>query len=217
MYFVRTPKIIQWLYPGIVWDMPAKENKIYLTFDDGPHPEITLWILDQLKKYNAKATFFCLGENVEKYPQIMKQILGEGHRIGSHGYAHLNGWRTKNEIYLEDVKRASQYINSNLFRPPYGKIKRSQLKMLSTDDGPRSTGDNVIQHSKFKIYNFSLMPGDFDQKISSEKCYSKLIKNIKSGDIVCLHDNEKAREHLEYCLPKWLEYLSGNFLFSVLP
>lgn len=208
MYFARIPKIIQLFYPDIIWQIPEKENTIYLTFDDGPHPEITFWILEQLKKYNAKATFFCLGENAEKYPELMKQISVEGHAIGNHGYAHLNGWKTNDKAYFEDVKKASQFINSNLFRPPYGRIKKSQVKFLTTE---------IIQHSTFNIYNFSLMPGDFDLNISSEKCYSNLTENIKSGDIICLHDNEKALKHLEYCLPKWLEYLSGKFSFSVLP
>ena len=214
MYFIRTPYIIKKLFSAIIWDLPNKENKVYLTFDDGPHPEITPWVLEQLKQYNAKATFFCLGQNAEKYPEIVKQIFENGHVIGNHSYSHLNGWKTKDEVYLEDVMKGNRHfddrrnlLNSDsadydeisrdarndgmLFRPPYGKIKRSQL---------------LIVNRQSSIVNWSLMPGDFDQTISSEKCYSNLTKNLKSGDIICLHDNEKSWKHLEYCLPKFLQF-----------
>lgn len=194
MYFVRTPHIIKKLFSQIIWDLPNKENNVYLTFDDGPHPEITLWVLVQLKKYNAKATFFCLGENAEKYPEIVQQVLNEGHAIGNHSYSHLNGWKTDNKIYLEDVEKCTKLLmrNSNngfYFRPPYGKIKNTQIKNI-----------------KSQIINWTLMPGDFDQTITSQKCYSNLTKKIKSGDIICLHDNEKSWKHLQYCLPKFLEF-----------
>lgn len=201
MYFVRTPYIIKKLFPLHIWDLPNQENNIYLTFDDGPHPEITPWILEQLKEYHAKATFFCLGAHADKYPEIVSQIVADGHAIGNHGYAHLDGWKTNDDDYLQDFMRGQKILKQitsfdvNIFRPAYGKIKKSQiLKLKST-----------IASQKASIINWSLMAGDFDQQISSEQCFSNL-QRIKSGDIVVMHDNDKARKHLEYCLPKFLEF-----------
>jgi len=228
MYFVRTPYIIKKLFPEIIWDLPNAENKIYLTFDDGPHPEITPWILEQLKQYDAKATFFCLGKNAEKYSEIVKQILQDGHTIGNHGYAHLNGWKTENDMYVKDFEKGEKILkqvqddyiqdqekqkisrytrnDGELFRPAYGKIKKSQISFLKS---------HFLNHnSEILILNWSLMPGDFDQHITSEKCYSNLANNIKSGDIVVLHDNEKSWNHLEYNLPKWLEFIYNKGLKS---
>lgn len=236
MYFVRTPYIIKKIFPEIIWDLPNAENKIYLTFDDGPHPEITPWILEHLKRYDAKATFFCLGKNAEKYPEIVKQILQDGHTIGNHGYAHLNGWKTENDMYVKDFEKGKKILKQVqddyvqvqdskkisrftlnddnksqneqlLFRPAYGKIKKSQISFL------KSEISNL--NSEILILNWSLMPGDFDTDISSEKCYSNLTNNIKVGDIVVLHDNEKSWKHLEYCLPKWLENLKKYNLVSI--
>ena len=220
MYFVRTPNIAKKLFPQIIWDLPNTENKVYLTFDDGPHPEITPWILEQLKQYNAKATFFCLGKHAEIYPEIIKMILQDGHRIGNHGYEHVSGWKTSNKDYLEDVMKSEKILkqvhddvlrqaqndiqqiqdDKMLFRPAYGKIKSSQIE--------------IVHRSSF-IVNWMLMPGDFDEDISSEECYSNLIKNVNSGDVIVLHDNEKSWKHLEFCLPKWLEFLlSANYIMD---
>jgi len=198
MYFVRIPNIIKKLFPRLIWDLPNEEHKVYLTFDDGPHPEITPWILKQLKKSDAKATFFCLGENVEKYPEIIRQILSEGHRVGNHGYKHLNGWKTNDDDYLQDYLKGQEMLrftqnDTLLFRPAYGKIKKSQIPNLKS------------QIPNAQIINWSLMPGDFDATISSEKVYSNL-QRVQSGDILVLHDNEKAWKHLQYCLPKFLEF-----------
>ncbi|HNY54956.1 MAG TPA: polysaccharide deacetylase family protein [Chitinophagales bacterium] len=198
MYFVRIPNIIKKLFPRLIWDLPNEEHKVYLTFDDGPHPEITPWILKQLKKSDAKATFFCLGENVEKYPEIIRQILSEGHRVGNHGYKHLNGWKTNDDDYLQDYLKGQEMLrftqnDTLLFRPAYGKIKKSQIPNLKS------------QIPNAQIINWSLMPGDFDATISSEKVYSNL-QRARPGDIVVLHDNEKAWKHLQYCLPKFLEF-----------
>ena len=198
MYFVRIPNIIKKLFPRLIWDLPNEEHKVYLTFDDGPHPEITPWILKQLKKTDTKATFFCLGEHVEKYPEILQQILSEGHRIGNHGYKHLNGWKTNDDDYLQDYLKGQEMLrftqnDTLLFRPAYGKIKKSQIPNLKS------------QIPNAQIINWSLMAGDFDATISSEKVYSNL-QRVQSGDIVVLHDNEKAWKHLQYCLPKFLEF-----------
>lgn len=201
MYFVRTPYIIKKLFPDILWEMPEVNNKIYLTFDDGPHPEMTPWILNYLKIHDAKATFFCLGKNAEKYPGLVQQIKDYGHTVGSHGYAHLNGWATGNAAYLKDVEMAEQVLsdknNTRLFRPPYGRIRLSQLRQISA-----------------RVVNWSLMPGDFDAGISSEKCHQRLSENVRSGDIICLHDSEQAARHLRYCLPKWLAFFDNKGLKS---
>lgn len=209
MYFVRIPYIIKKLFPSIIWDLPNDENKIYLTFDDGPHPEYTPWILEQLQKYEAKATFFCLGVNIKKYPEIVQQILNEGHAIGNHGYAHLNGWETNNDDYLQNYLKCQELLkqvtgtDNNIFRPAYGKVKKSQILHLKSQ----------ISNHKSQIINWSLMPGDFDQNDTSELCFSNL-KRVKKGDIIVLHDNHKSWKHLQYCLPKWLEYLESKKIRS---
>lgn len=206
MYFVRIPGIVKSLYPSIIWDVPDATQQLFLTFDDGPHPEITPWVLEQLKQYDAKATFFCLGKNAEKYPELIQQIMQEGHRIGSHGYAHLNGWKTNDEVYHSDVVKSIEILllnnqNKKLFRPPYGKIKKSQLSIINY---------------QFSIINWSLMPGDFDASISSEKCLKRLL-TAKSGDIIVLHENEQSRKHLQYSLPLFLKTFSEQkFSFDTL-
>ena len=133
-YFIKTPKFIQQLYSSYTWRMPAVENAIYLTFDDGPHPTITPWVLDELKKYNASATFFCIGKNVAQHPGIYNRIINEGHAVGNHTQHHLNGWKTDTETYLKDIAAAAAVIDSALFRPPYGKIKRGQAKRILHDE-----------------------------------------------------------------------------------
>lgn len=187
--------------------MPNCENKIYLTFDDGPTPEITEWTLQQLKKYNAKATFFCIGDNIKKYPEIFKKVIEEGHSIGNHTFNHLNGWKTSKKDYLENTKKCQSEISSlksaicNLFRPPYGKIKPSQSKEL------RKLG--------YKIIMWDIISYDFDATISKEKCLENILKNVKSGSIIVFHDSIKAFPNLEYTLPKMLEILNKKgFVFA---
>lgn len=197
MYFVQTPYIIQKLFSGIIWKFPDATNTVYLTFDDGPHPEITPWLLALLNKHHAKATFFCLGKNAEKYPALLQQILNEGHSIGNHSHMHLNGWKTKNEDYRNDINMANQTLKSNLFRPPYGRIKPSQVSQLS---------------ASYKVINWSLMPGDFDESITSSQCFRNLQK-AQSGDIIVLHENDKSRKHLEYSLPEFLKQ-NNKFIFD---
>lgn len=217
MYFVRIPYIIKKLFPQLIWELPNGENKVFLTFDDGPHPEITPWILEQLRIYEAKATFFCLGEHIEKYPEIVQDILKDGHAIGNHGYKHLNGWQTSDDDYLQDYLKAEEVLvglrqlrqaqldreqaqsDSVLFRPAYGKVKKSQILFIKSAM-PAS-----------HIINWSLMPGDFDQSNTSEQCYTNLQK-VKSGDIVVLHDNDKSWKHVQYCLPKLLAFLQEKKL-----
>lgn len=196
MYFVRTPYIIKKLFSHAIWNLPNDRKEIYLTFDDGPHPEITPWILEQLDKYNAKATFFCLGENASAYPDILQKIKASGHAIGSHGEAHLDGWKISKSAYEENILKGKTTLQTilheelNLFRPPYGKFKHKV-------------------HPQQKTIMWSLMMGDFDQSVSSKKCLARLMR-AKPGDIVVVHDNAKARKHLQYGLPKFLEFCKEN-------
>lgn len=183
------------LFPReLVWDMPSAKPTVYLTFDDGPHPTATPFALLELKKYDAKATFFCVGENVTRFPNIYNDILQQGHSTANHTFNHMNGWKTDDHIYIENIEKASIYIDSKLFRPPYGLIKRSQTKKLQQ------------KHPDWKIIMWSVLSGDFDRELSPEKCVENVISNIRPGSIVLFHDSEKAWERMNYALPKVLEF-----------
>ena len=183
------------LYPSFTWQMPENDRNIYLSFDDGPHPEVTSFVLDQLNDYNAKASFFCIGDNIIKYPQVYERIVNEGHTVGNHTQNHLNGWKSTTIKYLENVEAAATHIDSDLFRPPYGKIKRFQAKQLQENKG-------------LKIIMWSVLSGDFDQQILPEKCLQNVLLNTRSGSIVVFHDSEKAWKRLAYALPKVLEFFT---------
>jgi peptidoglycan/xylan/chitin deacetylase (PgdA/CDA1 family) len=200
--WVKTNRFIKTIFPNYVWEIPNTEKKVYLTFDDGPIPEITEWTLAQLKKYNAKATFFCIGDNIQKHPEIFKKVIENGHAIGNHTFNHLKGWETSLEEYIENTKKCSETIPnshlqtpiSKLFRPPYGKIKPSQAKAL------RKLG--------YKIIMWDIISMDFDQTITPEECLENVLKNIESGSIIVFHDSIKAWKNLEYVLPKTLAFLN---------
>ncbi len=205
-YFVKTPWWLKKVYSSYVWDIDNHEKTIYLTFDDGPHPVATPFVLDELKKYKAKATFFCIGKNVVAYPDIYQRILDEGHRTGNHTQNHLNGWKTNNGIYLNNIEEATNYIDSELFRPPYGKIKASQAKRINS----------VIKKEYPKIIMWSVLSGDFDENISKEKCLKNVTQHTNAGSIVVFHDSEKAFPRLEYALPAILQYFTkSGFVFEV--
>jgi peptidoglycan-N-acetylglucosamine deacetylase len=199
-YFVRTPWWMKKIYPSYIWNIKTKEKVIYLTFDDGPHEKATSFVLDELKKYNAKATFFCIGKNVSAFPAVYKKILEEGHTTGNHTYNHLNGWKTTEADYLKDVAEAVKYIDSSLFRPPYGRIKTFQARNIPL----------AMNNSAAKIIMWDVLSGDFDQDITKEHCLQNVVLNVKNGSIVVFHDSEKAFPLLEYCLPRTLEFLSGK-------
>ncbi|SHF72271.1 Peptidoglycan/xylan/chitin deacetylase, PgdA/CDA1 family [Flavobacterium fluvii] len=212
-YWIKTNSLIKTIFSNYVWDVPNTENKIYLTFDDGPTPEITQWVLEELQKYNAKATFFCIGKNIEKHPEIFEKVINNGHSIGNHTFNHLNGWKTSTEEYLENVKLCESSISnlkskictlkSALFRPPYGKIKSSQSKKL------RQLG--------YKIIMWDVLSADYDTTITPEKCLENVLKNINSGSIIVFHDSVKAFPNLKYTLPKALEYCAAKgFVFEKL-
>ncbi|MCW5913385.1 MAG: polysaccharide deacetylase family protein [Chitinophagaceae bacterium] len=204
-YLVKAPRLLQLLYPDCLWKVQTEKMKAYLTFDDGPHPEITPYVLEQLALFQAKATFFCIGEQVEKHPEVYQQIIDAGHRTGNHTYSHLNGWKTSDEKYFKDVEKAATVIKSNLFRPPYGKIRRFQLKIIT---GERLGLKPVMWH---------VLSGDFDTSLKPEQCYLNVVKNTSPGSIIVFHDSEKAFPRLKDTLPKALKYLKDKgFSFDIL-
>lgn len=196
-YFIKTPWIAKKIFPSYVWNLPAEDNAVYLTFDDGPHPTITPWVLDLLKEFEAKATFFCIGNNVEKYPDVYQKIINEGHATGNHTYHHLNGWKTDDQNYVDDVSKAAKFIKSNLFRPPYGRIKARQAKKIP-DALPTDNG---------KIIMWDVLSADFDSSFSPEQCLKHVLDNTVGGSIVVFHDSEKAFKNLSYVLPETLKSL----------
>jgi peptidoglycan-N-acetylglucosamine deacetylase len=193
-YFVKTPGLIKKIYSSYIWSIPTKEKIIYLTFDDGPHPEATPFVLNELKKQEALATFFCIGKNVFEYPDLYKRIIDEGHRAGNHTQHHLNGWKTDNEKYMQDIAEAARYIDSDLFRPPYGRITKFQSKNLQA----------VMKGKKAKVIMWDVLSADFDEKVSEKKCLENIIFNTKPGSIIVLHESKKCFEKLQYVLPKLL-------------
>ena len=178
--------------------MPTQQKIIYLTFDDGPHPKATNFVLQQLLQYKAKATFFCIGKNVVEHQTIYKQILLANHAVGNHTHNHINGFKTPNNVYMQNIATAKQSIDSNLFRPPYGRITPFQIKLLQT------------KGYALQPIMWTVLSGDFDNTISAEKCLQNVIKNTKSGSIVVFHDSEKAFDKLQYALPKVLAYFTAK-------
>lgn len=198
MYLNRVPKILRKALPEGLWELEVETSNpsVYLTFDDGPHPEITPFVLEELNKYNAKATFFCLGKNVKSNPEVFQQIINGGHAIGNHTYDHPNSYKVDATTYLVSVAQANQFIPSNLFRPPYGRLSRKAGKLLKEEG--------------FKIVYWSLLSGDFDIKLSPQKCLEQLIFNVKPGDIIVFHDSEKAFPRLSFVLPRLLQFLEDK-------
>ncbi len=193
-YLVKSSWLIRKMYSKCTWCFSRKEKAVYLTFDDGPHPQITPLVLDELKKYGAKASFFCIGKNVLAYPEVYKRIIEEGHSVGNHSHNHLNGWKTKDAVYLDDIAIAKKYIDSDLFRPPYGKIRLFQLRQLQ------------LPRFKLNTIMWSVLSGDFDTKISKEKCLRNVLQHAGKGSIIVFHDSEKALERMEYALAGTLRY-----------
>jgi peptidoglycan/xylan/chitin deacetylase (PgdA/CDA1 family) len=211
-----------------MWEKPAGEKILYLTFDDGPHPAATPFVLDQLKQYNAKATFFCIGKNVTEHQDLYRRILDEGHKAGNHTFNHLNGWETNYKTYLKNILEAAKYIDSNLFRPPYGRITKLQASMLQKGSGEGLINNNkkndtkekssfTIHHSPFTIVMWTILSGDFDKKISPERCLQNVILHSKPGNIIVFHDSAKAWNRMSFALPRVLEHFSKQgFSFKTL-
>lgn len=193
MYFVHTPHYLQALFPGLTWKMPADQKIIYLTFDDGPIPEVTPWVLETLRAYNAKATFFCVGDNVRKYPRIYQEVRDAGHAVGNHTLNHLSGWATENISYFHNIRHCARFVSSGLFRPPYGKLRPSQIQFLQ-------------RH--YHIIMWDVLSGDFDKDISPEDCFQNVIQHAAKGSIVVFHDSLKAENNLRYALPLVLDHFS---------
>lgn len=201
---VTIPKVVKTLFPNFIWNIATEEKTLYLTFDDGPTPEITNWVLDCLKEHNAKATFFCIGKNVSLFPDIYKRIIEEQHSVGNHTFNHLKGWNTKTSTYIEDIKKASKIIDSNLFRPPYGRLKPKQAKLLIKEG--------------FQIIMWSILSVDWDENVSKLQCYNNVISKAKSGSIIVFHDSIKASSNMMYTLPKVLDYFSKRgYIFKRIP
>lgn len=195
MYLVKTPKFIRDLFPNFTWNIPTEEKVIYLTFDDGPIPEVTPWVLEQLAAYNAKATFFCVGENIQRHPELFEQVRSKGHSVGSHTFNHLNGWSTENLPYFHNVRHAANQTHTILFRPPYGKLRPRQAQFLQ-------------RH--YRIVMWDVLSGDFDPKISAEQCFSNVKRHVGPGSIVVFHDSLKAEEKLRQVLPQALQYWTAQ-------
>jgi len=196
LYLKKTPYLIKlFSNKNLIWNFKSVDKSIYLTFDDGPTPGITEKVLTILDKFNAKATFFCLGKNVKDNPDIFQKIITQGHSVGNHTYDHFNGWKTNEDEYLLNIKKAEKYISSNLFRPPYGRIKKSQIQNIK---------------NKYKIILWTVLSGDFDKNISKEKCLSNVINYAQKGSIIVFHDSVKAKEKILFALPEVLKYFSDK-------
>jgi peptidoglycan/xylan/chitin deacetylase (PgdA/CDA1 family) len=207
MYLIKTPFWLRALYPKCTWKIPSKEKVIYISFDDGPHPDATPFVLEELKKYNAKATFFCIGNNVLKHPNIYESILQQEHRVGNHTYDHLNGWKTDSVSYIGNIKDAASLIESDLFRPPYGRITRKQINNLKGD-----------QNCPSNIVMWDVLSGDFDLNLTGEDCAKNVIQNTVPGSIIVFHDSQKAWDRMSVALPLVLQYFSKlGYQFEVIP
>ena len=207
MYLFKTPWWLKKLYPSYVWNIKTSDKVLYLTFDDGPHPLATPFVLDKLKEYNAKATFFCIGKNVKTFPEIFKRIQAEGHAVGNHTNNHLNGWKTPKDAYLNDVAEAATTIDSFLFRPPYGRITRKEARLIK----------KATNNPKAEIVMWSLLSGDFDPSNTKERCQENILRHAKPGSIIVFHDSEKAFPIMSSILESSLRYFSAKgYLFNSL-
>ena len=186
---ISPPKFVRNMFPNLIWQI-EDERGVYLTFDDGPTPGVTEWILRTLKKFDAKATFFVLGKNVERYPDLYEKIIADGHVVGNHTYSHQKGLRMSLEGYLEDIDFASDLVQSNLFRPPYARLTPSQLRAVA---------------QRYKVVMWSIVSRDYNRKLSRERCLQGVLPHIKGGSIILFHDSEKAFANMSYALPKTLE------------
>lgn len=200
LYSHKTPGWIQKIYPTLTWHRRPQSEKVFITFDDGPIPELTPQILDILDSYNVKATFFCVGDNVRKHPLIYRRVIDEGHAVGNHTMHHVDGWKTEDAVYTRDIQECARHMNQDaeknrLFRPPYGKIRRKQLREVS---------------NSYEIVMWDVLSGDFDRKLSPEDCYTRTMRHTKPGSIVVFHDNIKATPRVLHALPRVLEEIKNR-------
>jgi len=206
MYFIKTPFWLRLIYSACIWRKSNQERVIYLSFDDGPHPKATPFVLEQLSNFNAKASFFCIGKNVQLHPEIYDAILGAGHVVGNHTQNHMNGWKNNTKNYIADIQEATNWIDSNLFRPPYGRISFAQIKALRLH--PTLPQLTIM---------WDVLSGDFDTTITGEQCAQNVIQHAGPGSIVVFHDSAKAMDRLCIALPKVLAHFSKlGYQFKIL-
>ncbi len=211
MRFFKTPLLLKSFYPSFVWNIKSEEKIVYPTFDDGPLPELTDYILGELDRVKAKGTFFCVGDNIRKYPEIARRIVDKGHLIGNHTFNHLDGWKTPKEEYLENVEKFEKAYQANvgenvskLFRPPYGKISRKQY--------------SVLKKWGYRIIMWDVLSYDFDTRLNQEHALAAITSKTKSGTIALFHDNYKAKNNLQYLLPLYLDWFEKKgFQFKSIP
>ncbi len=202
MYMVRLPIFIRWMYPGSLWRVKTKEKVAYLTFDDGPIPEVTPWVLDVLEAENIKATFFCVGDNVFKHPQVFNRLLRDGHKVGNHTFNHLAAFKTPKDTYLSNVAEAEEWIKSDLFRPPHGQLSPTSFQKL---------------RNKYKVVFWDVLSCDFDQSKTGEECFQIVKKNTRPGTVIVFHDSLKAEKNMKEALIKTIAYLKQEgYSFDVL-
>lgn len=196
---IKPPKFIKRMFPDFIWSFPNDNNEVYLTFDDGPRPEVTPWVLEQLDKYNAKATFFCIGKNVELFPELFEEIKRRGHAVGNHSYSHVKGWGRSTGDYVRDIDIADDLIKSNLFRPPYARIGPNQARVLA---------------ERFYHIMWTIISRDYNRRLSGEKCAMNVIPYLESGAIIAFHDSIKCSPNLFVALPMVLEEIQRKGLHS---
>lgn len=198
MYLVKSPLLLKWYYSSLVWHQNRSEKVVYLTFDDGPVPVVTDFVLNTLKDSGVKATFFCIGDNIRRHPELFDRLKQGGHAIGNHTYNHLRGWKTADEVYLQNYSQCQELTGTHLFRPPYGRIRKSQVSALRKAD------------PEIRIIMWDVLSGDFDQQLSPEKCAENVIRHTTNGSIIVFHDSIKAFDRLKVALPAALQYLSNQ-------
>ena len=206
MYVHKTPKILEWLYPALTWHKKRDKKNIYLTFDDGPVPNATDFVLSTLNSLDVKASFFCVGHNIEKHPQTYEKVIESGHRTGNHTFNHLDGWKTDDDTYESNFRQCEQVMGESnthkLFRPPYGKIKRSQSKIIG---------------KTHEIIMWDVLSGDFDPALDDDTCLTRSVKLSRNGSIIIFHDSNKTFKKLQYVLPRYIEsMLARGFKFELL-
>ena len=192
MLIEQPPKLLRWLYPRALWRMDKNVKAVYLTFDDGPIPNITPWVLDLLDKYNIKATFFLVGDNVRKHPEEFKMIVERGHRVGNHTFNHISGLKYLSYNYLENTNKANELINSTLFRPPHGWMRWGQYMVLS---------------HRYTVVMWDLVTRDYSKRLNGHQVLRNVKKYVRNGSIITFHDSIKSEKNLKYALPRAIEWL----------